>query len=250
MIATDISPRKETQERLLTYQERLRSLTSELAVAEQRERRRIASDLHDRIGQSLAISKIKISQLRGRVTDLAAGRILEELRGFIDQTIEDTRSLTFELSPPVLNELGLAPALEWLTERVRQRHGILTTFRDDGLAKPMGDDLRGVVFQAVQELLLNVAKHASARRAGVSLGRRESELRCEVIDDGMGFDTSPLFSGTVRATDPTGFGLFSIRERLHHLGGRLEIDSTVGRGTKVVLWAPLLIEPAVESGEA
>jgi PAS domain S-box-containing protein len=248
LVATDITEYKEIEARLLTYQERLRSLTSELALTEQRERRRIAAELHDRIGQTLALTKIKLGQLRGVTSALARQEGIDELRGLVDQTIRDTRSLTFELSPPILYELGLEPALAWLVERFRDQHGIVAVFRDDGRTKPLGADLQGLLFQATQELLVNVVKHAAAKKALVILERHGNEIWIEVSDDGAGFDPSTLVPGAMGVDLPSGFGLFSIRERLGHLGGRLEITSQIGRGTTAVLQAPLLEDQAEQTG--
>lgn len=245
LIATDITERKIAEERILSYQARLRSLTSELALTEQRERRRIAADLHDRIGQFLAITKIKLAQLRAEAASPELRKPLDEIWDLVDQSIQDTRSLTFELSPPVLYELGLEPALDWLVETMNSRHVLAATFHDDGRSKPLGQDLRGLLFQAVQELLLNAAKHAAARKVAVTVRRDGDEICCEVVDDGCGFDPADVFTAMLGGANPPGFGLFSIRERLEHLGGRLELDSAVGRGTRATLRVPL--RPETES---
>ncbi len=239
LIATDITERKNAEEWILSYQERLRSLTSELTFLEQRERRRIAAELHDRIGQFLAVTRIKVAQLREQANSPEWRRPLDEIWGLVDQSIQDARSLTFELSPPVLYELGLEPALEWLVEAMGSRHGLTTAFHDDGSPKPLGQDLRGLLFQAAQELMLNVAKHAGAGSVVVTVSRDGDEIRCEVADDGCGFDVASVLGSSQSGANPPGFGLFSIRERLTHVGGRLEVESAPGRGTRAVIRAPL-----------
>jgi len=238
VVANDISERKEVEEQILSYQTRLRSLTSELALTEQRERRRIAGEIHDRIGQTLAISRIRLGLAREspgappRMTEQ-----IDEIRGMIERIIQDTRSLTFELSPPILYEIGFEPAVEWLVERFQGQHGIHASFRDDGAGKPLGDDLRVVLFQAVQEVLVNVVKHAHARRVEVAVRKAEGHaIAVEVKDDGVGFDPA---LHALPGSRPQGFGFFSIRERLGHLGGSLEIDSAPGKGTRIILRAPL-----------
>jgi PAS domain S-box-containing protein len=247
LIGTDITERKRAEVRILSYQARLRSLTSELALTEQRERRRIAGELHDRIGQFLAVTKIKLAQLREEAASSELRKPLDEIWGLIDQSIQDTRSLTFELSPPILYELGLEPALEWLVETMSTRHGLSATFHDDGSSKPLGQDLRGLLFQAARELMLNVAKHATAKTVEVAVRREGDEICCEVADDGCGFDPTRVFTATLGGANPRGFGLFSIRERLEQLGGRLELDTAVGRGTRAVLHAPL--RPQTQSSD-
>lgn len=239
VVITDVNERKEAEERILSYQERLRELTSELALTEQRERRRLASELHDRIGQSLAVSKIKLGALREVTPAGREFKMLEEVWHLIDQTVQDVRTLTFQLSPPILHELGLEPALEWLMETFNGQHEISTTFHDDGQVKPLGPDLSGLLFQSVQELLINAAKHAQPSWVRVSARREGNEIQLEVEDDGVGFDPSQTGSSGQR---PYGFGLFSIRERLGPLGGKMEVHSSPGHGTRVLLFAPLLAQ--------
>jgi PAS domain S-box-containing protein len=226
-LRSEISERKRAQEQL-------RSLAAELTLAEERLRRQIATDVHDHIGQNLAISKIKLESLRGSISspELATG--LDEIRELIAQTIESSRSLTFELSPPVLYELGFEAAVEWLVRRAREQQGLSTDFKTDGRPKPLGHDVRVLLFQAVRELLLNVAKHANARNVTVWSRRVADEIQVAVEDDGVGFDTSKT---TSRDYETGGFGLFSIRERLRSIGGRFDIESKPGTGTRVTLAA-------------
>ena len=214
----------------------LRSLASELPLAEERMRRRIAMDVHDHVGQNLAISKIKIESLRESAASPELAEDLEEIRNLISQTIESTRSLTFELSPPVLYELGFEAAVEWLVRQTRQQYGLSADFKADGQTKPLDNNVRILLFQAVRELLVNVAKHAQAHNVTVSTRRVRNEIRVSVEDDGVGFDISKAGSHDYKTG---GFGLFSIRERLGHIGGHLEIQSKPGRGTRVTLTAPI-----------
>jgi len=232
----DITERRRTEQQLLLYQGQLRSLASELVSAQEEERRRIAMDLHDRIGQTLAVAKMTLGALRERAGSVALAESLEEVRRLVDQAVQDARSLTFELSPPTLHELGLEATIEWLAEQVQGRHGIRVEVEGDGRQIPLEDGVRDLLFRAVQELLVNVVKHARARRARVSSRREDGVIRVEVEDDGVGIDLSGNGHGTDRNG---GFGLFSIRERLAHVGGSIEIASGPGQGTRVVLTAPL-----------
>jgi len=220
------------RERILEYQEELRYLASQVSLTEERERRRIAVALHDRVGHTLAIAKFKLEDLQESVP---AGALDEAIR-LIDQTIKDTRSLTFELSPPVLHELGFEAALEWLAKQAREQHPIEIEFSDDGLPKPLGEDMRVVLFQAVRELLVNVAKHANAKKVEVGARRSGDTIQIHVEDDGVGFD--PFEVASHRGKEG-GFGLFNISERLGYLDGRMEISSTPETGTRVTLIAPL-----------
>jgi signal transduction histidine kinase len=215
----------------------LRSLASQLSLTEERERRRIATELHDHIGQTLALCKIKLGMLQ---ESASAGLLesMDEIRKLIDQTIQYTRSLTSELSPPILYELGFEATVEWLGEKILKQYGILFHFEDDGQPKPICDEARVLLFQAVRELLVNVTKHAQARNVRVSIRRDGKDVRINVEDDGVGFHASEIGSYISR----TGFGLFSIRERLNYIGGYLEVESEPGHGTLVTLVAPMKIE--------
>lgn len=245
-LRAEIAERKRAEDQLLAYQGRLQSLASELSLAEERERRRIARDLHDRIGQTLAICKIKLGALRASASSTGLAEPLDEIHELIDEIIQETRSLTFEVSSPILYELGLEAAVEWLVEQIQEQHGLLSHFEDDRQPKPLDDDVRVLLFQAVRELLTNVAKHAQAHNVKVSLRREDSNIKITVEDDGNGFDTSDVASHWSRAE---GFGLFSIRERLGHLGGRLEVESKPGHGTWATLAAPLKRDEAITRKE-
>ncbi len=163
--ARDITHRKRAEERIRSYQERLRSLAPRLSLAEEQERRRIATTLHDRVGQTLAICKIKLGALRESAPSTEFAEPLEEIHEFLEQTIHETRSLTFELGSPILFQVGLEAAVEWLTGRIQIRHGILSGFEGDGQPKPLDDDVRVLLLQGVRELLTNVAKHAHTQSA-------------------------------------------------------------------------------------
>jgi len=235
-LMSDITGRKRAEEQLLVYQRQLRSLVSELSSAEERERRRIAAGLHDQIGQTLVMIKLKLGALREELTRGDLTRQLEEIHGLIEKATQATRSLTFDLAPPVLYELGLEAGLEWLTEKIHEQHGILIEFEDDGQPKLLDDDVRVCLFRAVRELLINVVKHAHARSAKVSIWREGDEVRIVVEDEGVGFDPSELHAPEGRTR---GFGLFNIYERLESLGGHVQLESEQGCGTRVTLVNPL-----------
>lgn len=229
--------RQRAEEKLLHYQAQLKSLASELSITEERERRRIATELHDRISQSLVISKMTLEQLReSEASDHIAG-VLDDICNLLGQTIESSRLLTFDLSSPILNELGFEAAVgEWLSEQVRRKYSIATEFEDDEQPKPMEDDIRALLFRMVRELLINVVKHACAHQVKVKVYRQDAEIGICVEDDGVGFEPA----NTISVGPKTGgFGLFSIRERLEQLGGHLEIKSSPGHGCRVTISAPL-----------
>ncbi len=234
-IMVDITDLRKAERNLYKYQARLRSLTSSVALAEEKDRRRIAENLHERIGQTLAVSKMKLGVLSKSIsaTDLACE--LDEVRKLIGQTIQDARSLTFELCPPVLHELGLNAALEWLVDQLSPQTSIQLHFEDDGKTWNLEDEIRMLLFRAAHELLSNAVAHSCARNCYVRTKEDGKHVFITVEDDGVGFDANKL-DATMH--EPSGFGLFSIRERMRHLGGRLEIDSKPGGGSRVDIVSP------------
>jgi len=237
-IIRDITDRKKAEEKLHAYQEQLRSLASKLSLLQEQERRRIAIDLHDHISQTLALCKIKLGILQESASSNFT-KPLEEIRNLIEQSIQYTRSLTFELSPPILYELGFEAAVEWLGEQILKKHGILFYFKDDRKLKPIGNETRIILFQVMRELLMNIAKHAHADKASISICKDGDSIRIHIEDDGVGFDVSKIDTSLNKTV---GFGFFSIRERLNYIGGQIEIKSEPGHGTKVTIIAPLKIE--------
>ena len=213
------------------YQAQLRSLASELALTGERERRQIAQELHDKIGHNLAAIKFRLNRMRAGVP----GGPVDEVLEILDQTIRSSRNLTFELSPPVLHELGLGAALEWLVHQLRANYGIAGHYAGDHRPMPLSEDQRIALFQAVRELLTNVGKHSSASMARVETHRTSGGLSIVVADDGIGFNPTGSPSPS-QGLDS--MGLFSVRERLAHLGIGMEIDSGPGRGTRVMLQVP------------
>lgn len=244
LLNQEISGRKKAERQVTAYQENLRSLASSLSLAEERERRRLAVYLHDQIGNTLALTNIRLRELQKAVPDRPGfpKEELEKIGGLLEQAIGDTRSLTFKISSPILYELGLEAALEWLTEQVQHDHGIAARFVADGRPGTLADDVKVILFQAVNELLVNVVKHSRARNLEVSCRHEEGYVKVEVGDDGVGFE--PPQTGLPRSRTG-GFGLFSICERLRPFGGRLEVQSDPGAGTHVILTVP-----AADAGKA
>ena len=232
----EVEERISNEKKLREQQEKLRSLSSKLLLTEERERRRIATELHDRIGQTLAVTKIKLGELREALPAGTAGDTLTDIREFIEQTIQDTRSLTFELSPPILYELGLEAALAWLVAQIQKKHGLRIDFNDDEQPKQLDNGCRVILFQTTREMLFNIVKHARAQKATVSVRKDDDTARIDIEDDGIGFNASEFDSFE---SGSMGYGLFSVRERLHPLGGRMEIHSEPGSGTRASLLLPM-----------
>ena len=227
--AFDITERK-------LAEDKLRLLTTELTLTEERERHRMATFLHDVIGQTLALCKIKIRGIqKSAIPDPWSGS-LSEVRDLVDLSIRNTQSLTFDLCPPILYELSFEAAAGWLADQFHQQHGIEFIVHDDGAAKPLTEEMRAILFQALREIYVNVVKHAAATKVDVALSRCGQNIRIVVRDNGGGFDVE-----TLRHPEPDrgGFGLFNIRERLKYLGGSMDVSSAKGAGTCVTIDAPL-----------
>jgi signal transduction histidine kinase/ActR/RegA family two-component response regulator len=230
---------------LVTYQEHLRAMTSELVLTEQRERRRLATELHDYLAQLLVASKMKSKLVSYHVQSSGDG-VMKDLRDLIDEALKYTRTLIADLSPTILYEAGLFAAIHWLGEQM-QRHNLVVRIEENGEPVDMPDDKAVMVFQTVRELLFNVVKHAKVPGATVRIEQLPTgELTVTVEDAGAGFDPSR------QELHPAGgkFGLFSVRERLAALGGTFEIDSAPGRGTRAVVRVPLEPGPIDEDSAA
>jgi len=235
-VVEDITARKKTEMELRQYENKLRSLASKLTLSEEQERRRIARGLHDSIIQPLIFLGIKLDSLSNMpYSDQKSS--FEGMRTTIDDLVRITREFTFDLSYPILYELGLEAAIdEWLGEEIAGKNDIKATFSDDGTDKALGHDLRSFLFESVRELLVNIIKHAKAENVIVDVFSEDGIIAIVVEDDGVGFDTEERLSLTGK---DSGFGLFSIRERLSYFRGSLEIISKPGNGSKVILKAPL-----------
>jgi signal transduction histidine kinase len=232
----EIAERQRAQAELVEHETRLRDLAAEVVLAEQRERRRLAAHLHDEVGQILALSQIRLARLRQLDDPDRRESMSDALEGLLEEAISRTRSLTCELSPPVLYELGLEAALRWLAEQFGRQSGVAVAVERQGQPPAqVSEDVRVTLFQVARELLANVAKHARASRAKVALHWQAGEAAVVVEDDGVGFE-APAMSGP-RVSDS--FGLFSIRERLRHQGGKMEIDAGRGRGSRITVRLPV-----------
>jgi signal transduction histidine kinase len=216
------------------YEEAIGALLTRLTFVRDQERQKIANELHDQIGQNLALAKMRLGALKGRLPKKYLA-LVEEVGALIDHTIKDTRSLIHGLCPQLLGEMGLEAALSWLVEQIQVKYGLPCSLEITSLPRSLSQEVQVVIFQAVRELLINAAKHAHAHRVKVICACEEGFLRIQVLDDGQGFDDGRDISQSEFGR----FGLFSIRARLAPLGGNLDIDSRVGAGSRVSISVPL-----------
>lgn len=221
----------------------LRMMAVELTQAEERERKRLAEAIHDDLQQLLVASKFAADALAGGVKEPKLKNTAQQLNQFLTEAIESTRSLSFELSPPILHSTGLAKALHYLAKRMEAKHGLIVTVRADEAAEPENRELRVLLFQSAGELLFNIVKHAGVKKAEIDMRRAEGDcLQITVTDEGAGFNPEKCVSENTQ----NGFGLFSIRGRLDLIGGRFEIRSSPGAGSRCTMIAPLGKSAAAE----
>jgi PAS domain S-box-containing protein len=231
VVCEDVTERLATERKLVEYSEKLRDMSEQSMLTEERERNRIAAVLHDQIGQSLSAARLRLGQIAAESEPELASQ-LEPIHALLQKSIEQTRTLTSELSAAVLKQFGLASAAEALGQRLSEDHGFEFTLQADDRSHRLPSKVETVLYLCIRELIFNVVKHANAQQVNISMSQTPSELRVCVVDDGKGFEE--------HAPKPTaGIGLFTVRERLEHLRGHLELDSQPGRGTQATLVVPI-----------
>lgn len=224
---------KNNLKRINQYQSKLKRLNSELLLAEEKEKKAIAGYLHDGIGQTLSITHIRLTSLLNLESNSKIKNGIIESTKLIDSAIQETKLLTYDLSPPILYELGLIPALRWKLETIEKKEGINTVFKCSEKHFELETNSLVLVYRIVCELLINVIKHANANSIIVEVVKRKRYYRVTVSDDGIGFDQLKV-SGLNK---PGSYGLFSINERIDSINGKFTIKSN-SNGTTASLMLP------------
>lgn len=226
----DITERRRVVEELTHQRFQLRALTRRLVEVQESERRHIARELHDEIGQVLTGLKLALETVPKPLPEDVAV-ILEKAQKLVEDLMAVARDISQGLRPPMLDDLGLLPALEWLIEKYSTQSEVRVIFETEGLNLRLDSEAEIAVFRIAQEALTNVARHAGAHRVTLRVVANAQAVHVEVEDEGIGFDpeTVPL----------TASGLTGMRERAVALGGRLTVDSAPGRGTRLVAELPL-----------
>ena len=213
--------------------DQLRGLAVELSQAERRERKRLSKILHDHIQQLLVAARMQLEWMKSDGDPERLQATVQGVDSILRQALEASRSLTVELSPPVLHHAGLIGGLNWLAAQMREKNQFTVNLRSDNRAEPDTEETRFLLFECARELLFNAMKHAGVSTADVTLLRtNDGRVRLVVHDEGVGFDANSLRK---RRTDEVSFGLFSIQQRLAHLGGEMEIDTAPSKGTRITL---------------
>ena len=232
---------KRVQERTSEAEARsrqLRALALDLADTESRERKRLAQLLHDHFQQLVSAAKLKTGFVRRTITESRAIEALQQIEKLLEDALAASRTLATELSPPVLNDAGLIPALDWLSRKMDEDHDLRVTVTTQPAAEPESEQVRTLLFECARELLTNVVKHAQTKEASLTLTiSRKGLLTLVVADRGKGFDSFELNAD--RRESGTSFSLFRIRERLSFIGGLLNIRSAVGEGAHMEISIPV-----------
>jgi PAS domain S-box-containing protein len=244
LIHTDGEPLVQAFHRDITERKQaaveLRALSAQLTMTEERERQILAQELHDNLGQILAVIKIKLTSLAAGDLQPSVNQIVE----LVDQADQSARLITRQLSPPILRTLGLASALDWLAEEMERLHRLTVHINRDGCTRPLVEGVQAVLYRSARELLINVAKHAGVGAANLDFMCDENRLMLIVSDAGGGFDAAAFHNAS---PGQRSFGLSSIHERITNIGGKMDIGSRPGHGTTITLILPCAIamkEPA------
>ena len=233
----DITERKRVEQEMLEYQQNLKALTSRLITVEEQERQRIATDLHDNVSQTLALSRLQLATAAKSTDDAALKEQLDELSQTLRASLKETRNLIFDLSSPTVNELGLGDAIsEWVEQKINPHHDLVVKLTDEIELKCHCKGQNAFLLRNVRELLTNVVKHARADKASVLLEREGADIRVTVKDNGIGIRQPESLNR--RISSDGGLGLFSIEERITDFGGTMEIKSKANQGTTIVMTIP------------
>jgi signal transduction histidine kinase len=237
-IANEITKElRESEEGLRTSAEQLQALSRRLVDVQESERRQFSRELHDRVGQNLTALSISVdilkTQLPGNGNEAFRSR-LDDAAELLESTAGAIENVMSELRPPMLDDYGLLPALQWYANEFSRRTGIEVMVEGDERIERLTQASEIALFRIVQEALNNVAKHAHARRVHITLEHAASEFIMSVSDDGVGLDAAPTLDSRRRP----GLGMVTMRERTQAVGGQFEIEAASGHGTRVVVRIP------------
>lgn len=240
VLTKDITDRKETENAILSYQKKFKEINMEMSKVEEIERRKIASNLHDGLGQTLSIVHFKLSSMLNQSSTPKAEKMLRESTELIHSAIKESRLITYDLSPPILFELGLIAALEWRLDQIKERFEVDTEFTCGERDLKFDHDSSILLYRSICELLMNVIKHAKATHIQIEVKHEEAQVVFQIIDNGVGIHKT---SRTPPLARKGGLGLFSIRERLDSINGVLHLESGQQSGTKASVIVPYFNQP-------
>jgi signal transduction histidine kinase len=228
-VVVEVTARKQAEAALQDYSRRLETLSRQLLEVQEQERRHLARELHDEIGQVLTLIKMKVNAA-ARQAEGSARAGLDDALGVVESAIQQVRNLSLDLRPSMLDDFGLEAALEWYVNR-QAADTTFTVQLDSNLGEDrLPAEIETACFRVVQEALTNAARHAKARHVAVTICRTGKDLQLSVRDDGIGFDVG---AARQRASRGRSVGLLGMQERVELLGGQIHIQSAPGRGTEI-----------------
>jgi len=237
----DISERKRSEEELRDHREKLSSLSQRVLEIQETERRLIARQLHDEVGQLLTATRLTLQAAIRAKSPQSSRAMLREGLSLLDQCMAQVRSLSLELRPSLLDDLGLPAALRWYLDRQAERAGFVVQFDGDIAEERLPAEVETACYRVIQEAVTNVARHARARQVTVTLSVASGALEAVVHDDGVGFDVA---GARARAAAGSSLGILGMEERVSLIGGSMHLESAPGRGTRLVARVPLASEPS------
>ncbi len=235
-VVRDITAIKNAERQLEEYQDSLKQLTIELSLSEEKQRKEIASNIHDHLSQSLVVSKMKLKEMLPGSKNGHFKAQIEIIYKLITEALNNSRKITYDLSPPILYELGIIETMHWLTEKIASENKIRTSFHSEFDKIKLPDSELILLFRIIQELMYNSVKHANADKISIYFYKSGEGLDIVLEDDGKGFNLSILSDKNKR----TGFGIFAVKERIKNLSGSFSIDSAPGKGCRSEIFIPLI----------
>lgn len=234
----DITKAVNSKNKIQEYQSSLQKLTKEISLIEEKQKKEIAANIHDHLSQSLVISKMRVADLQKNTSLNNFQKDLEFINSHISEALENSRKITYELSPPILYQLGLIDAIDWFLDETKEKYGINCLFNSNVDSIDLSEFKSILLFRCIQEAVTNTIKYAEASLITLNLKKDEETVTIVIVDDGKGFDTSKLNNSV---NSGSGFGLFAVKERVRNMNGELHIDSEINIGTKIKIYVPLAL---------
>lgn len=244
-VIRDITQKKESEKKLHEYQQSLKQLTTELSLAEEKQRKEIAANIHDHLSQSLVISKMKINDLQKTEEVKERKAELSVVKNHISEALENSRKITYDLSPPILYEMGLVETMYWLAEKIEEENKIKVDFNSDVAMLELPEAKLILLYRSIQELVYNAIKHSGANKLSIRFNSIHEGLEIILRDNGKGFDLMELEK---KKPSTKSFGLFAVQERIQNLGGKFQINSEPGKGTEAKIYLPLEFTKSTGNG--
>lgn len=246
VILHDITERINREREIEKYQTSLKQLTTELTLIEEKQRKEIAGNIHDHLSQSLVISKMKLNDLIMDPSTEPYTPTLKSIKNHISDALENSRNITYDLSPPILYELGLVETMYWLIEKTEREHDLAIDFQTDFEKTDLPETALILVYRSVQEVIYNIIKHARATKVNISFQNKNGGANIVIRDNGRGFDVAYL---KAKQEGGKSFGLFAVKERIQNMGGQFRLDSGPGCGTTVEFLLPFAINSLTDGNK-